>query len=569
MAAPTNTAITTATALSPTLPVTVTQQVDDSGTTYTVWYSIVSAGTGILGIWAFGDLSVYMPTLTVWLGPTGSPTQYPTTFGAAINVPVQIPVTSGTTYYLKIQTNSGNPSPANLTLNLQWAPNDAVPVGSLFIPDDTAGYPAACVDATTGDVLQYVNPFPNGESGDVLPTSGISLFEDSPNNQVILYNSQFGQITTIPYTSTAGDPAISSDLVDTFYVGTITSGTTGTVKSVSSVDGSILQTWTLTSCTALRAIAPNVAETILYVTAKAGTLDSTISQWDLVNNVWLSDFASSFGANYAAPHDIVVLGDGTVVVLYQRGTANMSLRSYSAAGAVLQTITFSNFDGIGSRLTHAIDDPNSFWVWIHSTDGGPSPAPHGEFSTFYNIKASDFSTITSVTTPVYEEGVFGDLATATPGRFGTSFSCPFIVLRAGTPSLPPGTALPSNPNQPNGTGSTTTTYPIRRVRQSPHFSTDQLWQFFSNFQLDIEAGVGLTTGQGSDPVAMLSWSDDGGHTWSNERWLHFGKIGEYTKRAMLRGSVGRSRDRIWKVVISDPVPVRILQAMVMAEKGLS
>ena len=113
------------------------------------------------------------------------------------------------------------------------------------------------------------------------------------------------------------------------------------------------------------------------------------------------------------------------------------------------------------------------------------------------------------------------------------------------------------------------TYPIRRVRQSAHLSTDQLWQFFGNFQLDIQAGVGLTTGQGSDPVAMLSWSDDGGHTWSQERWLTFGKIGEYKKRAMLRGSIGRSRDRVWRVVISDPVPVRILQAMVGVEKGLS
>jgi hypothetical protein len=35
-------------------------------------------------------------------------------------------------------------------------------------------------------------------------------------------------------------------------------------------------------------------------------------------------------------------------------------------------------------------------------------------------------------------------------------------------------------------------------------------------QLDCETGVGLNLGQGEDPQLMLRWSDDGGHTWSNE-----------------------------------------------------
>ena len=44
-----------------------------------------------------------------------------------------------------------------------------------------------------------------------------------------------------------------------------------------------------------------------------------------------------------------------------------------------------------------------------------------------------------------------------------------------------------------------------------------------SLQIDMQTGVGLNTGQGSDPQVMLRWSDDGGHTWSNEHWMSIGK----------------------------------------------
>jgi len=50
---------------------------------------------------------------------------------------------------------------------------------------------------------------------------------------------------------------------------------------------------------------------------------------------------------------------------------------------------------------------------------------------------------------------------------------------------------------------------------------------------------------------MLSWSDDGGRTWSNEHWRSAGKIGEYDKICQwLR--LGRTKDsRIFKLSVSD------------------
>ena len=82
--------------------------------------------------------------------------------------------------------------------------------------------------------------------------------------------------------------------------------------------------------------------------------------------------------------------------------------------------------------------------------------------------------------------------------------------------------------------------------------------------VEIEAGDGLATGQGSDPQIMVSWSKDGGRTWGNEVWMPMGKIGEYRRRATLR-NLGRARDWAFKFRISDPIPRKLVSAEVMLE----
>ncbi len=82
---------------------------------------------------------------------------------------------------------------------------------------------------------------------------------------------------------------------------------------------------------------------------------------------------------------------------------------------------------------------------------------------------------------------------------------------------------------------------------------------YNRIRLDIDAGVGLITGQGSDPEVMMSFSDDGGITFNSEKWRKFGKIGDYTKRAVWRRQ-GQARERIYRFKITDPVAVRITGA---------
>ena len=68
--------------------------------------------------------------------------------------------------------------------------------------------------------------------------------------------------------------------------------------------------------------------------------------------------------------------------------------------------------------------------------------------------------------------------------------------------------------------------------------------------------------QGANPNVMLRWSDDGGHTWSNEHWTSMGRIGRTGHRALWRrlGMTLKLRDRVYEVSGTDPVKIAIMGA---------
>jgi hypothetical protein len=93
----------------------------------------------------------------------------------------------------------------------------------------------------------------------------------------------------------------------------------------------------------------------------------------------------------------------------------------------------------------------------------------------------------------------------------------------------------------------------------------------SDVPLVTESGEHITTEnvptpnptvQGADPQVMLRWSDDGGHTWSNEHWKSMGRIGRYGFRTIWRrlGATMKIRDRVYEVSGTDPVRVYIMGA---------
>lgn len=107
---------------------------------------------------------------------------------------------------------------------------------------------------------------------------------------------------------------------------------------------------------------------------------------------------------------------------------------------------------------------------------------------------------------------------------------------------------------------------VRRLRRAPHLVSDFQRQYFAELQIQFQPGVGLDVGQGQNPQAMLRWSSDGGSTYSNEHWTSIGLIGKYQNRAIWR-RLGMARDRIFEVVVTDPVKCVIVSANLKAEAG--
>ena len=108
--------------------------------------------------------------------------------------------------------------------------------------------------------------------------------------------------------------------------------------------------------------------------------------------------------------------------------------------------------------------------------------------------------------------------------------------------------------------------PIRRVAVSPIIHNGKQTLFQSELELDMQSGVGLTSGQGENPQAALRYSDDGGETWSNERKASIGKRGKYLTRVRWT-RLGSFRQRMFEVVITDPVPVVIISAYAEVQRG--
>ena len=98
-------------------------------------------------------------------------------------------------------------------------------------------------------------------------------------------------------------------------------------------------------------------------------------------------------------------------------------------------------------------------------------------------------------------------------------------------------------------------------RTAPHVRAEQKRLRHKEFRLECEMGVGLDGNQmpGSDPKIMLSYSDDGGRSWSQGRWRSAGRIGARQQQAVWY-QLGMSRQRAYEITITDPVKIALLGA---------
>lgn len=109
----------------------------------------------------------------------------------------------------------------------------------------------------------------------------------------------------------------------------------------------------------------------------------------------------------------------------------------------------------------------------------------------------------------------------------------------------------------------------RWMRICPHINNGSLNYFtHRRLQIDMQTGTGLTTGeiQNTDPQVQISWSDDGGYTYSNTYMMSVGAIGNYAKRVISR-MMGRARDRVYKLEGDSNTKVFIIAAHLDAIEG--
>jgi len=111
--------------------------------------------------------------------------------------------------------------------------------------------------------------------------------------------------------------------------------------------------------------------------------------------------------------------------------------------------------------------------------------------------------------------------------------------------------------------------PIIREVTTRHILSDFNRIRISALYIDMETGVGLQVGQGSNPQIMLQYSKDNGRTWGAERWVSLGAVGEYGTRVIWR-RFGSSPSAVFKIRMSDPVKFVITQgAMKVRQKRLA
>ena len=99
-----------------------------------------------------------------------------------------------------------------------------------------------------------------------------------------------------------------------------------------------------------------------------------------------------------------------------------------------------------------------------------------------------------------------------------------------------------------------------RQRTFTHLSNNGERFSIKSLLVDFEYGVGLQTGQGSDPQCWLEVSKDGGLTWGRKLYAGIGPVVVRNKRAIWHKIGNFDRQVTFRVSISDPVKVSICGA---------
>lgn len=299
------------------------------------------------------------------------------------------------------------------------------------------------------------------------------------------------------------------------------------------------------------------------------SLGRKIKRYDVVADVQLSDFVQlPAAANGEVARGMRILPDSGVLL-----ADAYDIKRLDAAGTVTQTYTYpatappitfitgTTYAAIYARFIDPLDF-NNFGDWgVVAIDPDQEhfwAANRSNYGSFMYGALAKFNLETGACPIMIMQGY----VTPTGGGFCSGGLLVYNEFRAAIDVVP--TPAGSGPLGILGC----TSVPVIRVRRAPHLADENQRLFYHRFTLDMEAGVGIESGQGSAPTMELRWSNDGGKTWSNWRTMNLGAQGKYQTRAFAT-QLGSARQRTFEVRCSDPVKTVLLDAYLDFEEGTS
>lgn len=193
--------------------------------------------------------------------------------------------------------------------------------------------------------------------------------------------------------------------------------------------------------------------------------------------------------------------------------------------------------------TYSLDTVQSCFTWNYSDQGGQFVAftfP-GEKCFVYDVKTGEFHTRESQ----------DNMGQTVPCRIAAIIQCYGVFLV--------GDSLTNKIGVIDHETYTEFDDYVQRRFVLPQIDNDGQPFFNPTLELVGCAGIGLTSGQGSDPVVSLSISRDGGRQYNNPITRYVGKRGDYKRRTIWNQLGQVQREFCAKFEMSDPVPWAIMK----------
>jgi hypothetical protein len=210
---------------------------------------------------------------------------------------------------------------------------------------------------------------------------------------------------------------------------------------------------------------------------------------------------------------------------------------YSATGFTPNRISTSPIEQIIQR----VDNPELIRAWAYQEDG----------HLFYVLTGGGLATslVYDVTTQLWHERAYLDEFGDYVQHLGCCFMSAFGNLLVGDRRNGNIYRMALDIYSDNGDE-------IARERIYTHLSDENQRIRYNTLEIGFETGVGLQSGQGSNPQVSLQLSKDGARTWSDSYTTSIGAVGQYRTKVVFR-RLGIAEIMTFKIKISDPVKVAI------------